>query len=138
MLSSIFIAILITGFALDRSAAATSLSGLTQGDQTSLLGPKDLNAFTDSLRKEGHVVLERSLFHRAVPAIRSRRLIVSGDVVDVFAFSSEAIALQQAHQQAVRLPFSDVYQKGDLVVVHQGHRSLGLTHTLNELLGRLV
>ena len=135
----VLFAILIAGFASDRSATATTLTLPPYREQPALhVGPTDINMFTDTLRKEGHIVLERSLFHRAVPAIRSRRLLVNGDVVDVFAFGGEAIAAQHAHQQAVRYPLSDVYQKGDLVVVHRGRSSLGLSITLNALLGRLV
>ena len=83
-------------------------------------------------------LLERGLIGLRVSASRSRRLSVDGDLVDVYAFTSEATAQLQAHQFAFRYPLSDVYLKDDLVVVHRIRRSQGLSSTLYELLGRLV
>ncbi len=134
----VLLALLITGFALPATAAALQQAKAEVEQAAPPIEPADINWITDSLRQEGHVVIERGLIGLRVSARRSRRLSVDGDLVDVYAFTSEATAQLQAHQFAFRYPLSDVYLKDDLVVVHRTRRSPGLSSTLYELLGRLV
>ena len=136
ILFGLFLAFLIAGSVQPASALQQADTAVEQAASSKT--PVDVNWLADTLRQQGHVVVERGLIRQTVFASRSRRLSVDGDVVDVFAFTSEATAQHRAHEFALRYPLSDVYLKDDLVVVHRSRRSPGLSSTLYEVLGRLV
>ena len=124
-LFGLLLALLIGGYAQPATAAALQQANAALEQAAPFRAPTDINWLTDTLRRQGHVVLERGLIGLRVSASRSRRLSVDGDIVDVYAFTSEATAQLQAHQFAFRYPLSDVYLKDDLVVVHRTRRSPG-------------
>ncbi len=123
-ISSLLVAVVLAGCATTNLAPSTDEEGV------------DLGWFTISLQDEGVFVTEEGSANLTFPALTSRRLVLNNrDVVDVYLFRNEETARDRAHAFAGLYPRTDVYLKGELVVVRFTERDSGLSLTFFELLG---
>ena len=119
--------------------AVHMLTGCASAQSVSNDSTFSISSLETALQKEGVFVMPRGLTSLDIPADqRSRLLLNSSEVLNVFEFDSAEKAHRHAYAFAGAHPRHDVYHKGSVVAVRQSARDTGLNSTLRLILGEAL